>query len=272
MIRFTAILLFLVLGSMLRADSLRIVSLAPALTEIVCYLGGEKNLVGRSSACDYPETVKNISAVGSFGRPEAERILALRPDWVIGNDLMNPNLQRVLKKNAVAVDFRQIENSNDYIFWVEKIGQKLRQEARAAEAVKQFRNEISQLQQAPALPLRALWVVNDKPIMVAGPGSLPDEALKLMKIKNAAAAVPEKYFKCSTEWLLTAPIDIIIWGLPGKIDRSSRIWGRVKAVQAGKIVTHAIDDPVTRPGPRFGKALNNLRKQIEEIAIAETEK
>lgn len=38
----------------------RIISLLPAATEIVCALGLEGNLVGRSHECDFPESVKNL--------------------------------------------------------------------------------------------------------------------------------------------------------------------------------------------------------------------
>jgi iron complex transport system substrate-binding protein len=38
----------------------RIVSLLPAATEIVCALGLEDTLVGRSHECDFPETVKSL--------------------------------------------------------------------------------------------------------------------------------------------------------------------------------------------------------------------
>ncbi|EHQ25358.1 cobalamin-binding protein [Mucilaginibacter paludis] len=40
--------------------SQKIISLLPAATEIVCALGLEHQLVGRSHECDYPETVKNL--------------------------------------------------------------------------------------------------------------------------------------------------------------------------------------------------------------------
>lgn len=40
--------------------NLRIVSLLPSATEILCRLGLEKHLVGISHECDYPETVKNL--------------------------------------------------------------------------------------------------------------------------------------------------------------------------------------------------------------------
>ncbi|WP_237073473.1 cobalamin-binding protein [Mucilaginibacter mali] len=38
----------------------KIVSLLPAATEIVCALGLQENLVGRSHECDYPEAVKEL--------------------------------------------------------------------------------------------------------------------------------------------------------------------------------------------------------------------
>ena len=64
----------------------------------------------------------------------------------------------------------------------------------------------------------------------------------------------------------SAKIDIIIWGLPGMPDAKNPLWSKVQAVQQKKIVTHALDDPVTRPGPRFAPALINMRKKIEKSA------
>lgn len=41
-------------------EPLRIVSLLPSSTEILCRLGLEKNLVGISHECDHPETIKSL--------------------------------------------------------------------------------------------------------------------------------------------------------------------------------------------------------------------
>jgi iron complex transport system substrate-binding protein len=38
----------------------KIISLLPAATEIVCALGLQDSLVGRSHECDYPEAVKAL--------------------------------------------------------------------------------------------------------------------------------------------------------------------------------------------------------------------
>jgi iron complex transport system substrate-binding protein len=86
----------------------RIVSLIASATEIVCALGLEDQLVGRSHECDYPESVKrlpictapkidvhqnsraiddSIKALLDFGlsvyRVDADKLRELRPDFVV---------------------------------------------------------------------------------------------------------------------------------------------------------------------------------------------
>lgn len=48
----------------------KIVSLLPSATEIVCALGLEDNLVGRSHECDYPESVKHLPVCTEANFPD----------------------------------------------------------------------------------------------------------------------------------------------------------------------------------------------------------
>ncbi|MBS1532787.1 MAG: cobalamin-binding protein [Bacteroidetes bacterium] len=48
----------------------RTISLLPAATEIVCALGLEDNLVGRSHECDFPEPVKRLPACSAANIPD----------------------------------------------------------------------------------------------------------------------------------------------------------------------------------------------------------
>ena len=61
------------------APSGGVVSLSPALTELICHLGRGDRLVARSTACDWPESVKSLPTAGDFAEPELERILAMKP-------------------------------------------------------------------------------------------------------------------------------------------------------------------------------------------------
>ena len=60
----------------------RIISLIPAVTEILFAIGAGPQVVAVSSFDEYPPEVKNLQRVGALLDPDLERILSLRPDLV----------------------------------------------------------------------------------------------------------------------------------------------------------------------------------------------
>lgn len=61
----------------------KVVSLSPAITEIMFELGFEEKLVGRSDYCTYPEKASAITSVGSPANPNFDAVIELKPDVVI---------------------------------------------------------------------------------------------------------------------------------------------------------------------------------------------
>ena len=60
----------------------RILSLIPSSTEIVCALGFENQLIGRSHECDFPSSVQKLS---SCTAPKFKALFALNVDrlsWI----------------------------------------------------------------------------------------------------------------------------------------------------------------------------------------------
>lgn len=68
----------------LNAPAQRIVSLAPNVTELVYAAGAGSHLVAVSSYSDWPAAARNLPHVGDAFRIDLERIVALKPDLVIG--------------------------------------------------------------------------------------------------------------------------------------------------------------------------------------------
>src|SRR5215471_8660559 len=64
------------------AGPLRVVTLAPNLTEIVFALGAGGRLVGVSEYSDYPEAARAIPRIGGL-EVDPEKVAALRPDLVL---------------------------------------------------------------------------------------------------------------------------------------------------------------------------------------------
>lgn len=77
-------------GVLLESSAERVVSLSPAVTEIIAELGFSDRLCGVSVYCDYPEGIVpdtaeatgRTEAVGSNENPDIEKIIALKPDAV----------------------------------------------------------------------------------------------------------------------------------------------------------------------------------------------
>ena len=115
------------------------------------------------------------------------------------------------------------------------------------------------------LPLKVLWVIWDAPLMVAGKNSLPDEVIRLAGAENAAAAVPQAYFKCSFDWLLEQKIDVIIWTASPNGWKRHRFWKKLPAVKQNKIIYDLDPDLIQRPGPRIFEGVKLLRQRLEKV-------
>lgn len=71
--------------------------LSPAITEIICELGYEDKISGRSSYCDYPESISVKSELGSAANPDADAIIKEAPELLI---TMSP----IAKKDITAIE------------------------------------------------------------------------------------------------------------------------------------------------------------------------
>ena len=71
--------------------------LSPAVTEIICELGYGDKIVGRSSYCDYPESVKSKNELGSAANPDVDAIIKAAPELLIS---MSP----IAKKDITAIE------------------------------------------------------------------------------------------------------------------------------------------------------------------------
>ncbi len=66
-----------------------VVSLSPALTEILCELGGEGQLTGVSDYCDYPDSVRDLEQCGTSQLPDLKTIKKLAPQVVFSSSALS---------------------------------------------------------------------------------------------------------------------------------------------------------------------------------------
>jgi iron complex transport system substrate-binding protein len=99
--------LFCVLGLLLGVPgslpSQRIITLAPALTEIVYSLGHGSQIVGNTRYCDWPLAARKIPKVGGLLDLDLEKVVALKPDLVILYPESQERLRPLLDRRKLLV-------------------------------------------------------------------------------------------------------------------------------------------------------------------------
>jgi iron complex transport system substrate-binding protein len=251
---------------------MRIVSLAPSVTETLFALGAGAEVVGVSQYCDYPPQVRDLPRVGSFLTPNLEAIIALRPTLVVGLELSSDVRQiRALKSMGYPVllvsddNLQQIEDS------IEKVGARINRAEAARRLVAQIQQQIAAVQErlANVKPLRALMLVGHQPIVAVGPGTYLDELMRLARADNIAAAAGEQWPHLSMEFIIAMRPEVILDGAMGSDPASSDdFWQKyptIPAVRDHRVYGYA-EDPMLHDGPRVGQSLEIIARKIHPEA------
>jgi iron complex transport system substrate-binding protein len=254
------------------ATPMRIVSLAPSVTETLFALGAGADVVGVSQYCDYPPQVRGLPRVGSFLTPNLEAIVALRPTLVVGLELSSDVRQiRALNSMGYPVllvsddSLQQIEAS------IEKVGARIDREDDAHRLVAQIRAQIATVQDrlANVKPVRALMLVGHQPIVAVGPDTYLDELMRIARADNIVEAVGEQWPHLSLEFIIAMRPEVILDGAMGTDPASSSdFWEKyptIPAVRDRRVYGYA-EDPMLHAGPRVGQSLEIIARKIHPEA------
>ena len=251
---------------------MRIVSLAPSVTETLFALDAGPEVVGVSQYCDYPPQVRDLPRVGSFLTPNLEAIIALRPTLIVGLELSSDVRQiRALNSMGYPVllvsddSLQQIETS------IEKVGARINREDQARRLVARIKRQIAAVQErlAKVKPLRALMLVGHQPIVAVGAGTYLDELLRIARADNIAAAVGEQWPHLGMEFIIAMRPEVILDGSMGNEPSSSNdFWEEyptIPAVRDRRVFGYA-EDPMLHAGPRVGQSLEIIARKIHPEA------
>jgi iron complex transport system substrate-binding protein len=254
------------------AAQMRIVSLAPSVTETLFALGAGPEVVGVSQYCDYPPQVRDLPRVGSFLTPNLEAIIALRPTLVVGLELSS-DVREIRALNSMGYpvllvsddSLQQIETS------IEKVGARIDRQADAHRLVAQIQSQIAAVRNrlSDVKPLRALMLVGHQPIVAVGPGTYLDELMRIARADNIADAVDQQWPHLSTEFIIAMRPEVVLDGAMGTDQSSSTsFWEKyptIPAVRDHRVYGYA-EDPMLHAGPRVGQSLEIIARKIHPEA------
>ncbi len=260
---------------------IRIVSLAPNLTEILFALGLGERVIAVSSDSDYPVETANKNKVGTFWSPNTEAIIASKPDLVITEWFQQQTaVADSLRRLGYQVLTLNIEKIEELFAAIEKIGDATGYEKHADELAKDISKQLNDLQQelASANKVKVLWVVQVEPLRVAGRNTFVNELIELAGGENAIGSTIAQYPAISSEELLVCGAEAIIQSAMGAGDLASQqqaaevLWSRWSSLSAVKNNRIYVVQPNTtlRLGPRLSQGVELIAHYLHPEIFAQT--
>ena len=263
------LLLLLISGETIAG--VRIVSLSPALTDAIVAIGGKNLLCGKSRVCNAPGT-ENIPIAGNMGLPAAEKILSLRPDYVVSDTRHPGGNWKTLERQGIKLIFLPGKNIADHPANLRKLGKLFDLESSAEKAAQDFEAKISELRRTvPGNRIRVLAVLAVSPVISCGSESFLNEALTLAGAENICGSVKRSYFTVSPEYILkSAPEAIIFAGIPEKTAKQYFSRPEFRTLPAVKQQNFISVDPdkFCRAGNQLPEAIGNLKLQLSRNAVS----
>jgi len=239
----------------------RIVSLAPANTEILAALGLENRLVGVTTYDDYPPSVKDIPKVGDFVNPNIEAIGAAKPDLIVATTGVQADVLKKLEDLGAVVIAIDPKTLDGLYADIEKLGDATGKAVAAGDLVGSMQDEIDEIRSAVSSekPVRAFVEIGQNPLFTVGSGTLIDEMLRAAGGTNGGAQ--PGYVAYSLEQLVKDDPQVYMATMGTMSDPSDLAkragYDKLSAVKADRVYLLE-DNLVTRPGPRIVEGIRSM--------------
>jgi iron complex transport system substrate-binding protein len=250
----------------------RIISLAPNMTELLFALGLGDRVVGVTTYCDYPAEAKKRPKIGGMSNPSMEAVIALRPAMVVMTVDGNPKeFKERLRSFGIKTYVFRAKRIREFPEGVRDLGIAMgvpeRSDKLATEIEVSLDNlgKSSRAAQRPSRKKKVLFIVWPAPLIVAGHGSIADDAMTILGMENIAAGTRSAYPKFSIEEILRKAPDVIFIGRGrGMQEVSAGLLRRLKTVPAvknGKVFY--VGDYLYRLTPRTIKGIEELAECLD---------
>ncbi len=261
------ILLLLVLSMSIFGKTYnKIVVLDPAAVEIMYMIGAENKIVAiahaQTTAIIPEEKTKKLPSVGNLQKPNIEQILANKPDFVIVGSYAD--ITDTLKKYKIPYIQMEYKGLKDMFVNIETLGKLTGKEKEAKNLIDKSNNRLNVLKEKlkkKPLNLKGTFVYNPSPLMSFGKGSIHNEILGILGVKDIGEGLAGKQPIISPEYAIAQNPDFLI-GIMGVKDknellRANSFLANTKAGKDGNI--HVLKtNKLMRMSP-------NLIDEIEDI-------
>jgi len=243
--------------------ALRVVSLAPSLSEIVVELDSADLLVGALDAGERPAAIASVPSVGRYGQLDMERLLSLKPDLLLlWPGSVGAGQRDQLKRLNIPTFVAEPHTLTQLAAQIEAIAEQLGRPERGAKRAAELREQLNVLRQRYRrdVPLRVFYQVWDKPLYTVGGGQIISDALEVCGARNVFADLDLPAPQVSIEAVLQRDPEVIVAADQAQLEAWTA-WPQVAAVRQGRLLLVA-DKGLERPSGQMISATAKLCQLI----------
>lgn len=258
----------------------RIISIIPAVTEILFAIGAGPRVVAVGSFDHYPPDVKGLERVGALLDPDLEKILSLKPD-LVAVYASQQDLERQLERAGVATFRYRHAGLAGVSKTILELGARVGQLPDAQALVKTLEDRLGSVRERVAgRPRPKTLIVFGREALAlrgiyanGGVGFLHD-MLTAAGGENIFADIPRESLQATTELILSRRPDVIIELRIGEISAERRasevaVWHQLTSVPAvqSRRVFLVTDARTVVPGPRVAEGTELLARLLHPDAF-----
>jgi iron complex transport system substrate-binding protein len=263
---------YLWIGERPAAPPRRVVVLAPSLTDVGLAMGLRDRLAGVTRLDDAPE-VASLPRVGGFVDPNPEAVLGLSPDlvlWVTDGGALAA-VRRIAELSRASrrpfpILAVEIDGLADVLATPRVLGDALGEPARGEALARRLAADVEAVRRRAAglRTRRVLFVVGREPLVVAGPGSFPEELLRVCGAESVVRG-DRPWPVYPLEKAVADDPDVVVDAAIQEPADGIRRLAAIPAVRRRDVVRLESDDLI-RPGPRMIRGLEALFRALHPEA------
>ena len=255
---------------------IRLVTLAPHLTELVYAAGAAERLVGVVEWSDYPQDARELPRIGDAFRFDLEAVLRLEAThalvWQGGTPAAA--IER-LESLGIAVKRVETRGLEDIGTAIEAIGEWLGRADGAGQAAGEYRKRLARMREsaqpgAAGIPATVFYQVSERPLYTLGGRHVINEVFALCGARNLFGHLDTEATVVALEAILVADPDAIVAGRDTAAGDPFRRWRRHDGLRAVRCEHLLTVDPelLVRPTPRILDGAKRLCAWLDDLRQA----
>jgi iron complex transport system substrate-binding protein len=258
----------------LAAAPSRIISLVPAVTEMIYAIGAGPEVVGVSSFDHFPADVEKLPRVGGLIDPDVEKILTLRPDLVVVYGAKSELAGRLARAGIATLPY-ETGNLATVTATIKALGSRLGRTAQADAEIARIERGLEAVRTRVAgMPrVTTLLIFSREPgglrgVYASGGVGFLHDLITIAGGTDVFSDVKRESVQISAEQILArAPEAIIeLYGtmMPRQLAAERGIWSQLPSVPAVKNnrIIQLSNEWITIPGPRVVDAARVLAEAL----------